>query len=138
MLLVLPWTVRAGEASSSTSEQQSTHDPRVPEIVRVENVRGKDDMKILTVGNTNGHYRLVCNIKAAGCINPVPARDYLLFNKDTSWKMPGATSLIDLKFVQDWTVNYRDVENIGLVPKDSGGPGELGMYIFESWSAKQR
>jgi hypothetical protein len=52
--------------------------------------------------------------------------------------MPGAKRPIDLKFVQDWTVNYPNGENIGLVAVSSGpssGPSDaLGMFMLESWS----
>ena len=57
-----------------------------------------------------------------GCITPNSAKDYYVFNKETRWRMPGAKVDIDLKFVQDWIGAYKNSENIGLVPKEGGGP----------------
>src|ERR1035437_1623278 len=87
-----------------------------PEIVQLENVQVDGDMKSVYVGNSTNHYFLYCSIKAAGCITPQENKNYLLFNKDTNWKMPGAKTFINLAFVQDWTVKYNEGENIGLVP----------------------
>ncbi len=67
-----------------------------PEIVRLENVQTEGDMKTIYVGNAEKHYVLFCNTKAAGCITPEENKNYLLFNKDTHWKMPGAKTFIDL------------------------------------------
>jgi hypothetical protein len=53
-------------------------------------------MKIVTVGNAEGHYTLICNVKADGCITPERNKNYLLFNKDTRWKMPGAKDFLTL------------------------------------------
>ncbi len=61
-----------------------------PEVVQFENVHVDDDVKTVAVGNANRHYSLFCNVKAAGCITPEPNKNYLLFNKNTRWKMPGA------------------------------------------------
>jgi hypothetical protein len=91
-----------------------------PEIVRFEKMHIDDDTKTVTVGNANRHYLLSCSAKAAGCITPEPTKNYLLFDKNTRWRMPGATTLIDLAFVQDWTVLYKEAENIGLVPEQRG------------------
>lgn len=104
-----------------------------PEVVRFENVRVDGDIKIVTVGNAKRHYTLYCNVKADGCITPERNRNYLLFNKDTRWKMPGAKDFITLAFVQDWTVKYNEGENIGLVledGKDGKGDG-LGMFLLD-------
>jgi hypothetical protein len=103
-----------------------------PEVVRFENVHVDGDVRIVTVGNANRHYSLSCNVKAAGCITPEPNKNYLLFNKDTRWKMPGAKDFISLAFVQNWTVKYSEGENIGLVPEQSGGPDELGMFLLDT------
>jgi hypothetical protein len=54
-----------------------------PEFVRVENVRLEEGVKIIIVGNDNGRYVLSCNIKASGCMTPLPGIDYLVFKKDT-------------------------------------------------------
>ena len=100
-----------------------------PEIVRLENVRVDDDVKIVTVGNAKGHYTLICNVKADSCITPERGKNYLLFNKDTRWKMPGAKEFITLAFVQDWTIKYNKGENIGLVPEDANG--DFGMFLLD-------
>jgi hypothetical protein len=102
-----------------------------PEVVRVENVHVDDDMKTVTVGNTNRHYSLFCNVKADGCITPERGKSYLLLDKNTHWKMPGAKGFINLAWVQDWTVKYNEGENIGLVPEGGGGPNELGMFLLD-------
>jgi hypothetical protein len=110
-----------------------------PEIVRLENVRLEEGAKTIIVGNDNGRYVLSCNIKASGCLTPLPGIDYFVFTKDTRWKVrPGATESMTLQFIQDWTESYTDTENIGLVPTKEPGQGRsLGVYIFESWTANK-
>ena len=100
-----------------------------PEVVRFENVHVDGDVKTVTVGNANGHYSLFCNVKADGCITPERGKNYLLFDANTRWKMPGAKDFITLAFVQDWTVKYNEGENIGLVPEQGGG--DLGMFLLD-------
>jgi hypothetical protein len=100
-----------------------------PEVVQLENVQVEGEMKSVYVGNSTNHYFLYCNTKAAGCITPEENKNYLLFNSDTRWKMPGAKDFITLAFVQDWTVKYNKGENIGLVPQDA--KGDMGMFILE-------
>jgi hypothetical protein len=73
-----------------------------PEIVRLESVRVRDEVKLVTMGNTNKHYSLFCNVKADGCITPERGKNYLLFNAKTRWKMPGVKDFMTLAFVQDW------------------------------------
>jgi hypothetical protein len=101
-----------------------------PEVVHLESVRVDDDVKTVTVGNAKGHYTLFCNVKADGCITPERKKNYLLFNKDTRWKMPGAKDFLTLAFIQDWTVKYNEGENIGLVP-DEDAKGDLGMFVLD-------
>jgi hypothetical protein len=101
-----------------------------PEVVRLERVRVDDEMKIMTMGNAKGHYTLICNVKADGCITPERNKNYLLFNKDTRWKMPGAKDFLTLAFIQDWTVKYNSGENIGLVPEEDANTG-LGMFFLD-------
>jgi hypothetical protein len=60
-----------------------------PEIVRVENVRLEEGAKIIIVGNDNGRYVLSCNIKASGCMTPLPGIDYFVFKKDTRSLLSG-------------------------------------------------
>jgi hypothetical protein len=89
------------------------------------------EMRTVYVGNANEHWVLYCNVKAAGCITPNANRNYLLFDAKTRWKMPGATDIITLSFVQDWTVKYNQGQNIGLVPEDTKGPSELGIFLLD-------
>jgi len=103
-----------------------------PEVVRLENVKIDGDVKNVYVGNTKNHYVLFCNVKAAGCMTPIADKNYLLFTKETRWKVPGAKDFITLTFVQDWTVKYNEGENVGLVPEESGGPDSLGMYLLDT------
>jgi hypothetical protein len=107
-----------------------------PEVVRLEKVKVYGDLKTVYLGNANAHYILNCNIKAAGCITPTANKNYLLFTKDTRWKMPGAKDFINLKFVQGWTVTYQDGENIGLVPEEVGGPDTLGMFFLSEYAPR--
>jgi len=102
-----------------------------PEIVRFENVRIDGDMKIVTMGNAKRHYSLFCSLKADGCITPKSGKNYLLFNKDTRWKMPGATDFITLKFVQGWAGKYNEGENIGLVSEDANDDVRFGMFLLD-------
>jgi hypothetical protein len=107
----------------------SAQDVVPPEVVRFENVRVNGDMKIVTVGNAKRHYSLYCNVNTDGCITPKADKNYLLLDKNTRWKMPGATDFLTLEFVQDWTVKYNEGENIGLVPEDTNG--DLGMFLLD-------
>ena len=86
-------------------------------------------MRVVYVGNSTNHYFLYCSMKAAGCMEPEENKNYLLFNSNTRWKMPGAKDFITLAFVQDWTVKYNQGENIGLVPQDASG--DMGMFILD-------
>jgi hypothetical protein len=74
-------------------------------------------------------------MKADNCVTPTPGRAYYLFNRNTKWKMPGATKTITLSWIQDWSVKYPNGENIALIPVEGGEPGEMGMYWLDSWSA---
>ena len=128
----------SSQAAAPEEEKQLSQDDGVipPEVVRCKNMRISQEVKTLTMSNANGEYFLSCNVKAAGCITPEPGKNYLLFNKNTHWKMPGAKTFINLAFVQDWTVTYNNAENIGLVPQDrsdGSGPGAFGMYMLDSW-----
>jgi len=103
-----------------------------PEVVRFENVRIDGDMKTITMGNAKRHYSLYCNVKADGCITPKTGKNYLLFDKNTRWKMAGATDFITLKFMQDWIVKYNEGENIGLVPEDNTkGDFDIGVFLLD-------
>jgi hypothetical protein len=99
-----------------------------PEVVQVEMMQVEGDMRTVYVGNANHHYLLYCNTKAtAGCITPEENQNYLLFNADTRWKMPGAKDFITLAFIQDWTIHYNKGENVGLYAEN--GKGDLGLFI---------
>jgi hypothetical protein len=101
-----------------------------PEVVRLENMQVEGDMRTVYVGNANNHYLIYCNIKAsAGCITPEENKNYLLFNSNTRWKMPGAKDFLTLSFIQDWTIKYNQGENIGLVPEDA--KGDFGLFILD-------
>lgn len=107
-----------------------------PEIVRFESVRTAGDSKFVILGNARGRYSLSCRLMATGCITPSAAKDYYVFKKGTRWRMPGAKVDIDLAFVQEWIGAYKNSENIGLVPKEGGGPETLGIFILGSWAKK--
>ena len=107
-----------------------------PEKVRSKQVQNDNrGVKIISVGNANGSYVLGCNMKADNCVTPIPGRDYYVFNKNTKWKIPGATKSITLSWIQDWSVKYPNGENIALIPAEGGDPQEMGMYWLDSWSA---
>jgi len=90
-------------------------------------------VKTLTMSNSTGEYHLSCNLKADGCETPTPGKNYLLINKNTHWKLPGAEKYIDLAFIQSWTVTYTKTENVGLVPQDHAHAGFwLGLYMLDS------
>jgi hypothetical protein len=103
-----------------------------PVIVQFESRHVDGDVKLITVGNPNKHYFLSCSVKASGCITPVANKNYLLFDKDTLWKMPGATAFINLAFIQDWTVKYNIGENVGLIVEGGGGSNGLGMFTLDA------
>jgi hypothetical protein len=108
-----------------------------PEKVRSRQVQTDNrGVKIVTVGNFNGDYALGCNMKADNCLTPAPGKDYYLFDKNTKWKMPGATKSITLSWIQDWSIKYPNGENIALIPAEGGAPQEMGMYWLQSWNGK--
>ena len=105
-----------------------------PEVVQLENVQVEGDMKTIYVGNANKHYLLFCNIKADGCITPEENKNYLLFDSNTRWEMPGAKDFLTLKFMQHWTVTYNQGKNIGLIAEDPSTPSTglgIGMFILD-------
>jgi hypothetical protein len=104
-----------------------------PEVVRLQKFKKiQDDMKSVTVGNEKRSYWLICNVKADGCITPKSDKNYLLFDKNTRWKMPGATTFLTLAFLQDWTVKYNQAENIGLVAEESSSDdGGIGVFFLD-------
>jgi hypothetical protein len=98
------------------------------EIVQVENIFEEGGMRTVYIGSANNHYLLYCNTEASGgCIKPEENKNYLLFNANTRWKMPGAKDFLTLAFIQDWTVKYNQGENVGLFAED--GKGDLGLFI---------
>ncbi len=121
ILIILPMMLVAAAANAQTSIP--------PEVVQLENVQADSGMRIVYVGNANKHYVLLCKVNAAGCITPQANKNYLLFDTNTRWKLPGATDFITLAFVQDLTVKYNKGENIGLVPEDA--KGDLGMFLLD-------
>ena len=91
-------------------------------------------VKNLTVSNAEGKYALACNSNVDTCLTPTPGKDYLLFNKTTKWKFPGATDYATLDFWEDWTIKYNDAENVALVPAAEGQRMKIGMYWLVSWN----
>jgi len=125
--------------------QQIPESTTTPEIVRAEEVRLEQDVKMLTVGNVQGHYFLSCNKTLESCMTPAPGKDYLLFSKCTRVMMfPGAKKPATLGLLQYFTVTYNNQENIGLIPReDDPGPEPddtwhpaIGMYWLRSWSKR--
>jgi hypothetical protein len=99
-----------------------------PEVVQLEMMQVEGGMRTVYVGNANNHYLLYCNTEASsGCITPEENQNYLLFNANTRWKMPGAKGFITLAFIQDWTIKYNQGENVGLVAEN--GKADLGLFI---------
>ena len=131
LLVSLP--AYSGSTDPQTSPPAIANDADIvpPVIVQLENVHVDHGMKVVAMGNSNNHYTIYCNIEASGCITPEPDRNYLLIDKRTHWKMPGATGFISLSFVQDWTVKYNKGENIALVDKEDPSPDKLGMYVLD-------
>jgi hypothetical protein len=82
-----------------------------PEVVRLENVQIEGDIGTVYAGNGNRIYALYCAAKVAGC----------------RWKMPVATRLITLTFVDDMTVKRNESKNIGIVPRDA----KVGLYLLD-------
>lgn len=122
----------APEPTVVQPNQQQNAELTPPETVRSEEVRIVSGVKLVTVGNSLGHYHLSCNAKVDSCVTPMPGKDYLVFSKETRWKMPGAKECCaTLKFFQDYSISYNNQENVALVPD---GDGRFGMYILDSWN----
>jgi hypothetical protein len=123
----------ASTADSSSQSSQATGLPR-PESVRIEQVRVRNGVKYLAVGNSDGIYHLWCNVKSEGCVTPIPGKDYLVFTKTTQWQFPGATKVATLEFFQNFSVKYSNQENIALVPADQSSAA-FGVYALNSWES---
>lgn len=105
--------------------------PNDPLEVKLENLRITDDLKMVYVGNSEFHFMLDCNAKAAGCITPKKDRRYWLVDDSTSWVLPGASGPVTLKFIQDFTVSYGKGKNFGLVSEDQSEKESLGMFFLD-------
>jgi hypothetical protein len=99
-----------------------------PEVVQLENMFEESGMRTVYVGNANNHYLLYCDTQAGGCIKPEENKNYLLFDANTRWKMPGAKDFLTLSFIQELTVKYNKGENVGLVAEDGKGE-DVGLFI---------
>lgn len=121
MLLTLALTMSAAGASAQS--------PVPPDVVRLENMTVRDGVRTVYAGNSNKHYVMTCDVKAEGCIKPEPDKNYLLFNGNTRWKMPGAKDFLTLADMQDWMVKYNRGENVGLVPEDDNGL--RGVFLLD-------
>jgi uncharacterized protein len=120
-----PVTDPAAQLNKDTGAQS----PVPPEVVRLENMTVEDDIRTVYLGNSDKHYVLFCNIRADGCITPEENKNYLLFNGNTRWKMPGAKDFLTLAFMQDWTVKYNQGENIGLISEDKSSG--IGVFVLD-------
>ena len=135
LLLLLPIPGHSQDRPSAKENTPYTDETYIipPEVVQLEDVEIKDDVKLITVGNDKIHYLLFCSLKAsAGCTTPAENKNYFLIDGNTHFKMPGASAFLTLAFIQDFTIKYNKGKNVGLVPEQSGGPGELGLYILEA------
>jgi len=106
----------------------------------MEHVKNVHGVKTLTVSNAEGRFVLCCNIDQGNCLTPTPGKDYLLFNKLTKVKFPGAKEYMTLEWLQDWTITYTNEENVALIPAEGtkGGPNGIGMYWLRSWEKKNK
>lgn len=106
-----------------------------PQIVRFESVRNADGIKFVVLGNKDGRFNVSCNLAAEGCITPARGRDYYVFEESTRWTIPGAKNPITLSFIQNRTVTYPDIENIGILAKNSDTSPAMGLFILNYWTA---
>jgi hypothetical protein len=123
------------EAAPASTVDPSSQTPRPltpPEVVHTQQVRVKNGVKTLTVGNSEGRYHLWCNVRSEGCVTPIPGKDYLVFTKTTLWQFPGAKKVATLEFFQSFSVSYSNQENIALVPADQSSAA-FGVYALNSW-----
>jgi hypothetical protein len=66
-------------------------------------------MKRVVLVGPEGTYVLFCNLKAQGCINPLPGRPYRMITESTTGKP-------DLAWIKNWYVSYDHAETVGVVP----------------------
>jgi hypothetical protein len=126
------------------SDGKPVPDAPEPEVVQLKKVEEINGEKHVTVGNDAGQYVLVCEEAAnneeesmiPSCLTPRPQVDYLLFKSDTKWQITGAQNAIDLKFMEDWSVHYKDAENVGLKSALKSSEA-FGVYTLLSWTAKK-
>lgn len=136
-----PTTPRAPSMSPAVKtplpKDERGNELTLPEIVRSERVQNDNGgVKTITVGNDKGEYVLSCNQEVNSCITPAPGKDYYVFNKTTKWQFPGATGYLTLAWLQDWSVTYKNGENIALIPTEGDRqPAQIGMYWLSSWRA---
>ncbi len=114
-----------------------------PEVVQLESVKTIQGTLHVTVGNVVGDYALVCRLDANGevgvqsCLAPRPQRNYLLFRKNTKWLIKGAKEPMNLEFMQNFSVTYKDAENIGLLPAKNSEGEHFRLFWLSSWTAKR-
>lgn len=109
--------------------------------VRLVSVRQPDsDTKRITVESSNGTYVLECQIKAAGCMTPVPEHYYRLVTA-------ASTEKPDLAWIKEWYVDHTKSDTVGLVPAWAGWDKKkdfmdeykmVGAYALVSYTAKAR
>ena len=131
MRLILTVAVLCCTAVGAASAQ----DIVPPEVVRFENVRVDGEMKIVTVGNAKNHYSLFCNVKADGCITPERNKNYLLFNKDTRWKMPGAKDLYHWLGYRIGLLNITKAKTSPLFPNKAAVQKSLACFFSTGQAA---
>lgn len=68
-----------------------------------------EDMKQVVMAGSQGRYILFCNLKALGCISPLPGRPYRIITESTTGKP-------DLAWIKDWYVSYNPAETVGIFP----------------------
>jgi hypothetical protein len=94
------------------------------------------------VSGAAGSFVLVCNPAVnedsgvRSCRTPRPQRDYLLFRNNTKWLKKGGTQPLTLAFMQDYSVSYRQGENVGLLPANDTEHEGFCVYWLLSWEAR--
>lgn len=128
----------------SAQEQASppVADPSLipPEIVRLERIDFAKGVKNVMMSNTVGKYALACDAKVDSCASPSPARDYLLFNKNSKWKFRDSEDYVTLDFAHamDMAIQGRKHRHCSSGRRwQSGREGNLLASVVEQEQLKR-
>lgn len=108
------------------------------EILWLVSVREDNGVKQIFMRSEAGRYVFECDLKAAGCVTPIPRKPYWLLTDSSP------VGKMDLAWLKYWYVEYYSASNVGLIPAwkewwNGDGNfmeryGEVGAYWLSSFT----